>query len=198
MKKFIVFKFLKKIYVTKFGGVKLNGSFKINVEERSDKAFSDLPALYVENVDTSMDRHFSQRDKSGCLCSPLEENEFLFPTFRFQPFIEELIIPFLYGQLYFTSKRRWPWQDLAHGGSGLLESYFRLADPSKAKECIQRLSHVADWVQIKRVLMQKSEIKGHTPCFCPQKDYIRRCHPEAWKGIQKLRYDIKEFGLNIP
>jgi hypothetical protein len=104
MKKFIVFKFLKKIYVTKFGGVKLNGSFKINVEERSDKAFSDLPALYVENVDTSMDRHFSQRDKSGCLCSPLEENEFLFPTFRFQPFIEELIIPFLYGQLYFTSK----------------------------------------------------------------------------------------------
>jgi len=179
------------------GGVKLNGSFKINIQERVDKRFSDLPALYVENIDTIMDRHFSQIDKSACLCSPLEENEFLFPTFQFQPFLEQLVIPFLYGQLYFTNKKHWPWQDLAHGGSGLLESYFRLSEPNKAEECVQRLSHVADWEQIKRALMQKSEVKGHTPCFCPKKDHIRRCHPDAWKGIQKLKGDIKALGIKV-
>jgi hypothetical protein len=76
------FQILEDDIIDEVGGVKLSGSFKISIQERVDKRFSDLPALYVENIDTTMDRHFSQFDKSACLCSPLEENEFLFPTFQ--------------------------------------------------------------------------------------------------------------------
>ena len=69
----------------------------------------------------------------------------------------------------------------------------------KAQECVQKLSlDRAAWPRIKLALIQKSNIKGHTPCFCPNMDHIRRCHPNAWKGIRQLKQDVKEHGVNIP
>ena len=75
--------------------VTLLGAFQIRIEERSDKSTSRLPALYVEGVDPTPDRHFNQADKSACLCSPLEEDEFVQPELQFKAFLEQLVIPFL-------------------------------------------------------------------------------------------------------
>ena len=87
------------------GGLALSGEFRIRIEERSDKTISALPALYVDDVDCTADRHFGQKDKSACLCSPLEEDEFLQPEFRFKDFLERLVIPFLYGQIFYSDNR---------------------------------------------------------------------------------------------
>ncbi len=68
-----------------------------------------------------------------------------------------------------------------------------------AQDCLDKLSKQdkQTWERVQAALQQKSEIKGHTPCFCPKMDHIRRCHPNAWKGILKLREDIKNQNIVI-
>jgi hypothetical protein len=178
--------------VANSGSVVLSGQFKIRIQERINKSFSSLPAVFVEEVDPISDRHFSQIDKTACLCSPLIENEFLVPKFQFEIFLERLVIPFLYAQVYYSREKHWPWSEYAHGATGLLEAYSKIADPSKADECLQKLALDANaWPRIKAALHQEPYVKGHTPCFCPKRNPIRRCHPRALEGIQQLRRDIR-------
>jgi len=180
------------------GGTILNGRFEIIIKERIDKSFSELPALCVKNIDTIPDRHINQSDKTACLCNPLEEEEFLKPGFKFVDFFQRLVIPFLYGQEFFSLKNAWPWDEYAHGIVGILESYAKFYNSKKAGECIAKLKHDKTvWPYIKNALQRKSYIKGHTPCFCKEKDHIKRCHPIAWKGINLLKKDIEKEELII-
>ncbi len=181
------------------GGLALSGEFTIRIEERTSKIISSLPAVYVENVNAIPDRHFGQADKSACLCSPLEECDFLLPEFQFRVFLEHLVIPFLYGQIFYSQTQRWPWPEYAHGSAGLLEAYSHIADGAKTEECLRRLVQDKNvWPRIAAALRQKPYIKGHTPCFCPQMDQIRRCHPIALRGVQRLQDDIRALRLPIP
>jgi hypothetical protein len=176
-------------------GVALSGQFKIRIEERNEKTFSSLPALFVEDVEASDKRHFSQKDKSGCLCSPFVEDEFLEPEFQFRAFLEQLVIPFLYAQVFCSLKEHWPWSEYAHGATGLLEAYSQMAGQAKSEHCLRLLRQDRAWERIKSTLQQRPYIKGHTPCFCPKMDHIRRCHPTALRGAQRLQEDIKALAI---
>jgi len=179
-------------------GLVLTGTLKIRIEERTVKAFSALPALYVEEIEPSTDRHFGG-DKSACLCSSLEEDEFLTPEFQFRVFLEHLVIPFLYGQIFFSSEGHWPWSEYAHYATGLLESYGKYPDPSKAAELLQKIMKYDDsWPAVRAALQRMDHIKGHTPCFCSKRDQIRRCHPNALRGIRQLQNDIRMQKIAIP
>jgi len=179
-------------------GLALAGKFTVRVEERTAKSFSALPALYIEEIEPSSDRHFGP-DKSACLCSALEEDEFLSPDFQLRPFLERLVIPFLYGQLFYSLNRRWPWSEYAHGATGLLESYGRFPVPAKLDSFLVALTQCGQaWPPIRAALLQRDYIKGHTACFCEKKDPIRRCHPGALQGIRQLQHDIKDSGKIIP
>jgi hypothetical protein len=145
-----------------------------------------------------MDRHFGA-DKSACLCSSLEEDEFLTPELQFRLVLEKLVIPFLYGQLFYSLNQRWPWSEYAHYVTGLLESYGKYPDPTKIENLVQMLMRCQDvWPAIRAALRQKNYIKGHTPCFCSKKDQMRRCHPNALRGIQQLQCDIQARKIVIP
>jgi hypothetical protein len=181
------------------GGLALSGEFRIRIKERADKTASALPAVYVEEVDVVPERHFNPADRSACLCSSLEETDFFQPEFQFRLFLEQLVVPFLYGQISYSQTGRWPWSEYAHGAIGLLESYSDIADRSKAEDCLRRLAHDRNvWPSIKAALQQKPYIKGHTPCFCPKMDKIRRCHPKALRGVLELQRDIRVSGIPIP
>lgn len=180
------------------GGVALSGDFTIEIRQRRDRTLSRLPALRVQDVEPVPERHFSQTDKTACLCSPFEEDEFLIPAFQFRRYFEELVVPFLYGQLFHSKHGYWPWSEYAHGATGLLESYARVRDPSKAKDCIEKLASDANWPNIRAVLAQRTRINGHVRCFCSKKDFMRRCHPAALKGLRMLRNDASAQGLSLP
>lgn len=179
-------------------GTVLSGQFEVNIRGRLDKSTTKLPLLYVNGLDHTPERHFNQTDSSACLCSPLEEKDFLTPEFGFRRFLEQLVIPFLYGQVFLSAHGGWPWLEYAHGATGLFEAYFRNNNSGKSHECIRRLSEDPAWARIKTVLIQKSDIKGHTQCFCPKKDHIRRCHPDAWQGARYLQRDVRSAGLFLP
>jgi len=178
--------------------VALSGAFQIRIEKRTDASISRLPALYVEGVEAAPDRHFNQADKSACLCSPLEEDEFLGPELQFRAFLEQLVVPFLYGQIYYSSKGHWPWAEYAHGATGILEAYARVRDQNRAEECLRLVSQDANWPRIQSALRQKTYIKGHTPCFCSRRDQIRRCHPGALEGALRLQQDLRALGISVP
>jgi hypothetical protein len=178
--------------------VTLSGAFQIRIEERTDKSDSRLPALYVQGIDPTPERHFNQRDKSACLCSPFDENDFLEPEFQFRRFFEQLVIPFLYGQVFSSSKGHWPWAEYAHGATGILEAYSNVGAQNRAQQCLQKLARDTSWPKIQSALRQSPYIKGHTPCFCLRMDQIRRCHPAALAGALRLQKDLKALGIPIP
>jgi hypothetical protein len=180
------------------GALILSGAFRIHIEPRADRSTSRLPALRVDGIDPIADRHFNGADKSACLCSPLEEDEFLQPELQFRLFLEQLVIPFLYGQIYFSLYGRWPWAEYAHGATGVLEAYAKIPDQNHAEECLRLLSKDSQWPMIRSALRQKPYMKGHGPCFCSSGDKFRRCHSAALKGALQLQRDLDAIGIVIP
>lgn len=179
-------------------GVTLSGAFQIRITERPGKASSHLPALFVDGIEPTPDRHFNQRDRSACLCSPFDEGDFLRPEFHFPIYLEQLVIPFLYGQVFYSMHARWPWAEYAHGAAGVLEAYSKIHDPNRAEECLSQLQQDLSWPRIRSALRQHPHVKGHTPCFCAKMDHIRRCHPGALEGARRLQQDLKTRGISVP
>lgn len=180
------------------GGLRLSGTFFIAIATRTVLLHSRLPALTVEGVDAVPNRHFNQSDHSACVCNPLEEDEYLEPLFDFQRYFKELVVPFLYGQLFFSREGYWPWFDYAHGGVGTIEAFSKDPTSAKAEKCIQIISREEQlWKIVKPLLLQKSEIKGHIHCPCPRHDHLRRCHPMALTGLRLLRAAIKGKSIQI-
>lgn len=181
------------------GGLRLSGVFKITIVQRTITPHSRLPALTIDGVETIPDRHINQSDFSACLCNPLEEDKFLNPQFNFQSYFKELVIPFLYGQLYYSQEKHWPWFDYAHGGLGTIEAFSKNPTSIKAEECIQRISKETQlWKTIKPLLLQEGDVKGHTLCPCPKHDHLRRCHPVALAGLRLLKKAVKNHMIQLP
>ena len=181
------------------GGLRLSGIFQITITARTTTPHSRLPALTIEGVETISDRHINQSDLSACLCNPLEEDGYLDPQFDFRSYFKELVMPFLYGQLYYSQEGHWPWFDYAHGGLGTIEAFSRNPTPEKANECIQKISReVQLWKTVKPLLLQREDIKGHTLCPCPKHDHLRRCHPMALEGLRLLQNTIREHLIQLP
>ena len=180
------------------GGLRLAGTFRIAIEKRTIVRDSQLPSLTVEDVEAIPDRHFNQSDSSACMCNPLEEDEYLQPQFDFQRYFKELVIPFLYGQLYLSQEGHWPWFDYAHGGLGTIEAFSKNPTQTKAQECVEKISReVLLWKVVKPLLLQKADIKGHILCPCPKHDHLRRCHPIALNGLRLLKKAVKEYSIEL-
>ena len=176
----------------------LNVSYKIEIKERTDTTYSNLPCVLVEGIDHSKDRHFTQKDSSACLCSPLAEAEFLEPKFDFKKFLEQLVIPFLYGQAYYSLHKKWPWKDLAHGAVGILESYEGSSESRELDKCIVMLKlDPKPWKRISRVTQKGMHLRETIQCVCGSGVRIGSCHPEALRGLILLRRDINRLRHKI-
>ena len=178
------------------GGVTLSGKYSIKIEKPLSNF--QLPRLYVEEDRGKYysDRHLNG-DGTACLCGPLEEANYAKVGLSFPEFLASLVIPFLYGQIYYDTYHKWPWKEYSHGEIGALESYLASQDELIVEPCLKQLKAGKNWSAIKLLLTQKSEIKGHTACICEKKDHIRRCHPEIWRALNKLRNAVKKKVLDI-
>jgi hypothetical protein len=177
-------------------GEVLSVSFDIRIIERKEVLHSALPAVHVGGVDPTINRHFCQQDHSACLCSPFEENEYLLPRFKFRRFLEELVVPFLYGQAFYTKEQRWPWAELAHGAMGILESYRSSSNRQTFEKCLEHLRRdVKVWRRLLSVLQQGTHLRGNIRCLCGSKNRIGTCHPKALEGVIRIRRDMREFDL---
>lgn len=176
-------------------GLSLAGVFNISIEERGEdeNSASRLPALRVAGITKNADRHISP-DDSACLCSPFAEKEFYTPEFDFRAYFEQLVIPFLYGQMYYEKEKDWPWDDYSHGNLGILEAYNQAGNRAAVEECLRQLRRdTATWPRVRAVLRQRRAISGSTPCICKWHHRMARCHPGALRGLQQLRLDLRSM-----
>lgn len=177
------------------GGLLLAGTFDVSIEERGkdENSASRLPALRIAVLTKNSDRHIGP-DDSACLCSPFAERDFFTPEFVFKTYFEQLVIPFLYGQLYYEKERDWPWDDYSHGNLGVLEAYSPAAKRADVEECLRQLRRdTATWPRVRAALTQHRAISDSSPCICKWHYRMSKCHPEALRGLQQLRLDLRSM-----
>ena len=166
----------------------LSGCFDIEITNHPDK--NHLPLLYLKKTRfiQTAERHFNNNKNSinsACVCSPYESREFIKNGFIFQKYLEEYVVPFCYGQLYYNKKKKWPWSELAHYESGILEDYLRYNNYT-IKDCLSDLR-----MQSSDDLFQKEpEEAEKMKCFCKSNLEMKSCHPEAYLGFIKLKKDL--------
>lgn len=188
--------------VAKPPGLILAGTFDVLIKDvvKMDERRWLFPRLYIqdETLPFCAERHF-YIGKAACLCGPSEEAAYLKNGYFFQQYLEELCIPFLYGQLYYDLHTRWPWPYYDHDTLGVLQSYYVSGNPESLQFTLEwSLNGRPNWPQIRAILSNKKRPKGHMPCFCEKGAPIRNCHPEAWEGLKKLYADVCARGVALP
>jgi hypothetical protein len=179
-------------------GTVLSGAFEIKIRGQLNFEATSLPKVFVAGVPHTLDNHFYQDDFSACLCSPLQHQDFLVPEFRFRRFFNELVLPFLYGQVFLSAHGRWPWVEFAHGATGILEAYAISNGRRMTQKCIGLLAQVGNWNRIKSILLQESQLQADLPCFCRSGKIISECHPQALQGARLLQTDLKFWPVALP
>lgn len=189
-----------------YGNVHIIDIFKIGIIA-SDKYPVELPVM-IElggrtdaiaekyKIKNRQDLHYNIKSRVACLCVKQEE-KIKFPDgSNLVTYIDDLVIPYLYGLSYFDQNGKWPWGEYSHGGLGLLEFYADDQSEQKIDDIKQTAKvFVADnnWKEYSKQIRKPSAQKA---CICGSGRQFQRCHPSAWRGILKLNTDIRQLGLN--
>jgi|AntAceMinimDraft_17_1070374.scaffolds.fasta_scaffold08082_4 hypothetical protein len=136
-----------------------------------------------------IDLHINKnQDNAICLC-PKPAEKLKYPDkIDLVHFMNNLVVPFLYGLSYYDKFGSWPWNEYSHGDLGIFEFYRENKeknDLSLAKRCYECLKEKNG--QNKKYITNKNMIKGHRPCICGSKEKFRKCHKIALEGIWALR-----------
>jgi hypothetical protein len=134
-----------------------------------------LPTAKETGGRIPMDFH-TNLDMTLCLGSPIEmkkkfrEREFLIG------FVEDLLIPFLYGFSYREKYGEMPYGELPHGIDGVLKSY-------------QTLFHVNDELAVIAFLkiLADQNYRGHMVCPCGSGLKLRNCHGGIIKELMNYQ-----------
>lgn len=178
------------------GGQRLEGVYEVAITEEPGEP-SSLPRLTITGLGRDPRRHIGD-DGVACLCSPFVEDDYLKPSFSIRTFIEELVVPFLYGQTFFGLQGGWPWVGYAHGITGLLESYKPSSSRERLDRCLKTLKHQgAGWRSLAKILSQRNPPSANTPCTCDRHHRIGHCHPSALHGMLLLREDVRIFRVQV-
>lgn len=189
-----------------FGNIHIKDTFTIGIVA-TDKYPVEIPSM-IElggrtdaiaekyKIKNRQDLHYNIKSRVACLCVKQEE-KIKFPQgSNLVKFIDDLVIPYLYGLSYFDQYGKWPWGEYSHGGLGLLEFYAEDKSEQKIEDIKQTARvFVADnnWKEYGKQIRKPSAEKA---CICGSGRQFQRCHPSAWKGILRLNIDIKRLGLN--
>lgn len=166
----------------------LGSTFNITITKNKDDDL--LPNLSIQGdlIERSTDRHF-YISGDACLCGLVENVNFKKSNMGVLEFIERLVIPFLYGQLYFDKFNKWPWKEYAHNTAGILQSFHcNEKTIENAMACLEKLKKVPNqYPVIKRVFIGQERFTGVNKCFCGSGKEVRFCHLDTWYGLLELR-----------
>jgi hypothetical protein len=134
----------------------------------------------------------------ACLCAKQEEKIKFPPGSNLVVFINELVIPYLFGLSYFDKHGKWaPWGEYSHGGLGVLECHAEYSGEI-TKQDIEEVTRILradeNWKECSKQLRKPS---GERFCICSSRKPFKKCHKKAWEGLQRLHSDIQKYGLNV-
>lgn len=148
-------------------------------------------------IEDYRDLHRNPGTGMACLCVKQEER-LRFPKGANLPhFIEELVVPYLFGLSHFDEYGEWPWPDYSHGALGIVEYYAEATDdPSQEAigSTLDLLKQDICWRDFRKQIRKPSAMRM---CVCGSNKPISRCHKGVWAGIIKLNADIQKLGLDM-
>ncbi|WP_370979005.1 hypothetical protein [Agaribacterium sp. ZY112] len=176
-------------------GVTLAGMLSFDAAPDSHELISDcfeievfIPSEYPEKMPLVWDagarirgdfEHINS-DGSFCLAVPVEERIIFDQSPSLLGFIDNLVVPFLYGYSYWEKNAEMPFDERSHGAKGLLEYYLDLYSSS---DKVAVLKGVYGLVKV--------GYKPHEKCPCGSGRKVLRCHKEQSKAIAKSQYKEK-------
>lgn len=140
----------------------------------------------------------SRQQNTACLCAKQEEKIKFPPGSDLLLFIDNLVIPYLFGLSYFEKYGKWaPWGEYSHGGLGILECHAEYPTDiteQDIREIAKILRADENWKEYSKQLRRPS---GEKFCICGSRKPFVKCHKLAWQGLQRLYSDIQNYGLNV-
>jgi hypothetical protein len=139
------------------------------------------------------------RNPSGtaCLCVKQDESSRFPMGASLAHFIEELVVPYLFGLSHFDDNGKWPWPDYSHGAFGIAEYYGddgNAPSPESIAATLDLLKTDSGWREFSRQIRKPSAMRH---CMCGSRKPISRCHQHVWAAVLKLNRDIQELGLDM-
>lgn len=107
-------------------------------------------------------------------------------------FFQVHIIPFFYSQTFYSKNNLWPWENLSHGITGLMEEFGKNPNDLLYLDIIFRLRRstkllektVEDRVRVSiKSKLKKQKIREHRHCICRSGRKFRNCHKDALTGL---------------
>jgi hypothetical protein len=148
------------------------------------------------NLTDKRDLHYNPKTGLACLCVKQEETKRFPPGSKIADFIENLVIPYLYGLSYFDKEGEWPWEEYSHGCLGLLEFYAEDSNGLTQKDIEDIAFYFKADPNWKKYSKQIRNPSAKRACICGSKKQFKDCHPKAWQGIIRLNREIEKLGLN--
>ncbi|HVU06646.1 MAG TPA: hypothetical protein VHE10_02565 [Candidatus Paceibacterota bacterium] len=141
------------------------------------------------------DLHFNIGSETACLCVRQEEKKKFPPGSSLSVFIENLVIPYLYGLSHFDMYRKWPWGERSHGVLGMLEFYGENPDKQteeSMREITAALRPEKNWKEYDKQLRNP---RPHGRCVCGKDKSFEKCHFAAFQGVVCFNEDLKRLGI---
>jgi hypothetical protein len=190
-----------------YNGVERKDKFQVQI--RTPTLPATMPSLVETGGRTGLiarkhaitdlrDLHCNPATGVACLCVKQEEPKRYPADSSLLYFVEELVVPYLYGLSHFDEHGSWPWGEFSHGTIGIAEYY--ADDLSEASEALVRstvdlLSADRNWREWAR---QISRPRPKRTCICGSGRPIVSCHRRAFIGLTKLHTDIQSLGMDVP
>ena len=161
-------------------GIEFNGSFEFssehNVYGRIDDCYElriAIPSSFpqtlpkVRDCGSRIPRTFhTNGDGSLCLASPVQQMLVLSESETVLDFLEQIVVPYLYGFSYFEKHKELPFGELEHGKEGLIKDYTRLFGV-ESPEAVPRLIDLA---------AMKRRVANKQLCPCGSGKRLGKCH----------------------
>lgn len=165
------------------GEVTISGTLAINVEyEKTGEVFEDeftikivipvdyprkLPIVYETSGKIPSNFDHVNGDKTLCLAIPFEQRRFFKKQPNLKGFVENLVVPFLFGFCFWAKHGEYPFGEARHGANGIWDFYEKLFQSSDKRQLLLGLSSIST-----------KGYRGHYPCPCGSGKVIRQCHKE--------------------
>lgn len=136
-------------------------------------------------------------DGTACVCVKQMESRKFPPGSPLLLFIEDLVVPYLYGLSSYDKHGKWPWPDYSHGALGLLEFYAedeQQKTEAEIRDVVIQVKRERNWKEYDKQFRKPSADKL---CICGSRKPFHKCHSRAWRGVLRLHADLQRLDLNL-
>lgn len=164
---------------------KLYGRYLVEFEF-SENYPKDPPTVREigNKIAPSPERHMELGGKA-CLYYPDAQWQYYSEETTFVEFIDRVVMPFFWGQVYFDRKGKWPYPARAHFEAGALDYYKEELETDNVLLISKLLNY-----------MIRKDVSKNAKCPCGSGKKFRKCHKESLDTLKtKISRDKLERSL---